>query len=88
MLSVGSKPIKDWGIVVEGIGARNSKPTTVVLSRGGSEVTLSLAPEAKIRTSTSGEEKPAWLIGVRASTAIRHLPLSPVEAIGAGFRQT
>ena len=32
--------------------------------------------------------RPAWLIGIRASTATGHLPLGPVEAIGAGFRQT
>ena len=60
----------------------------LVLSRGGSEVTLSLTPEAKTRANIFGEEKPAWLIGIRASTATGHLPLGPVEAIGAGFRQT
>ena len=52
------------------------------------EVTLSLTPEAKTRANIFGEEKPAWLIGIRASTATGHLPLGPVEAIGAGFRQT
>ena len=71
-----------------GIGAGNGKPVTIVLSRGGSEVTLSLTPEAKTRANIFGEEKPAWLIGIRASTATGHLPLGPVEAIGAGFRQT
>ena len=69
-------------------GAGNGKPVTIVLSRGGSEVTLSLTPEAKTRANIFGEEKPAWLIGIRASTATGHLPLGPVEAIGAGFRQT
>ena len=49
---------------------------------------MSLTPEAKTRANIFGEEKPAWLIGIRASTATGHLPLGPVEAIGAGFRQT
>lgn len=82
------KPIENWNAVAEGIGAGNGKPVTIVLSRGGSEVTLSLTPEAKTRANIFGEEKPAWLIGIRASTATGHLPLGPVEAIGAGFRQT
>ena len=88
VLSIDGKPIENWNAVAEGIGAGNGKPVTIVLSRGGSEVTLSLTPEAKTRANIFGEEKPAWLIGIRASTATGHLPLGPVEAIGAGFRQT
>ena len=88
VLSIDGKPIENWNAVAEGIGAGNGKAVTIVLSRGGSEVTLSLTPEAKTRANIFGEEKPAWLIGIRASTATGHLPLGPVEAIGAGFRQT
>ena len=88
VLSIDGKPIENWNAAAEGIGAGNGKPVTIVLSRGGSEVTLSLTPEAKTRANIFGEEKPAWLIGIRASTATGHLPLGPVEAIGAGFRQT
>ena len=59
-----------------------------MLSRDGSDVTLSLTPEAKTRTTIFGEEQPAWLIGVMASGATGTLPLGPVAAIGAGFTQT
>ena len=88
MLSIDGKPIENWNAVAEGIGAGNGNPVTIVLSRGGSDVTLSITPEAKTRANIFGEEIPAWLIGIRASTATGHLPLGPVEAIGAGFRQT
>lgn len=49
VLSIDGKPIENWNAVAEGIGAGNGKPVTIVLSRGGSEVTLSLTPEAKTR---------------------------------------
>lgn len=73
------KPIENWNAVAEGIGAGNGKPVTIVLSRGGSEVTLSLTPEAKTRANIFGEEKPAWLIGIRASTATGTCPSAPLK---------
>ena len=79
VLSIDGKPIENWNAVAEGIGAGNGKPVTIVLSRGGSEVTLSLTPEAKTRANIFGEEKPAWLIGIRASTATGHLPSAPLK---------
>ena len=51
VLSIDGKPIENWNAVAEGIGAGNGKPVTIVLSRGGSEVTLSLTPEAKTRAN-------------------------------------
>lgn len=88
VLSIDGKPIHDWNEVAEGIGAKNGQPVTLLLSRGGSEVTLTLKPEAKTRPTIFGEEKPAWLIGIKASGATATLPLGPAEAIRAGFVQT
>lgn len=88
ILSIDGKPIHDWAQVPESIEAGNGQPVTIALARGTSEITVTLAPEAKTRTTIFGEEKPAWLIGVQASGETDHLPLGPVEAIRAGFVQT
>ncbi len=88
ILSIDGKAIEDWNAVAEGVGAGNGKPVTIVISRGGVDTTLTLTPEAKTRQNLFGEEKPAWLIGIRASGATGHIPLGPVASIGAGFQQT
>ena len=88
VLSVDGKTVHEWNDVADGIGAGNGKAVSLIISRNGQEMTLSLTPEARTRTTIFGEEKPAWLIGIRASGATGHTPLGPVEAIGAGFRYT
>lgn len=86
--SVDGTPTQNWQSVAEAIGAGNGKAVTIVLSRGSTEETLSLTPEAKTRQNIFGEEQPAWLIGIRASGATGFIPLGPLAAIGAGFQQT
>lgn len=88
ILSIDGKPIHDWAQVPESIEAGNGQPVTIVLERHKAQVSVTLAPEAKTRTTIFGEEQPAWLIGVQASGETDHLPLGPAEAIRAGFVQT
>ncbi len=92
IVRIDGKPVSEWIDVAEGISAGDGKAVTIMLERDeGEEIlvfTRVVKPEAKTRTNIFGEEKPAWIIGISASSEYGWRKLGPVDALVTGARQT
>lgn len=77
-----------WNIVPDTVGAAGGRPLKVVVDRGGTAMEFTMTPRRSTRTNIFGEEEVAWLIGIRASGAVRYESKGFFESAFIGLRQT
>lgn len=84
VVAVEGQPITTFEALVEAVQGRAGLQTDLTIERGGSQITLTVVPEAK----EGGSGTPVGRIGVMHSGATWSRPLGPLDAIGYGVRET
>jgi regulator of sigma E protease len=85
--AVDGAPIKTWDELSSAIRASDGKPVEMVLKRGDATSTVTVVPESKPDKNIFGEViGEAYVIGIERG--FEEVAVGPVEAIGAGAKQT
>lgn len=87
--SVQGKAVKSWDDMVDIIGNGTGDPLEILISRGGSTLSLKVTPQIKSVKNLFGEDKRRYMIGISAKAGeVDHIPLNPLQALREGVKQT
>ena len=74
VVSLNGQAVQTWGDMAERIHNGDGSPLTFVITRDGTEQTLTAQPAEKTLTSFTGEAKKRYLVGVNANLRLNHEP--------------
>lgn len=87
IVAVDDKPISTWDELSEAIRASGGKTVTLKVQRGDQPLSIPVTPEAKEEKTIYGEViGQAYVIGIERG--FEQTSVGPIEAIGAGAKQT
>jgi len=85
--AVNGKPIASWDELSNAIRTSGGSPVEITLQRGEQSLTMTVTPEAKPDKNIFGEVVgDAYVIGIERG--FDEVSVGPIEAIGAGAKQT
>ncbi len=88
VLKVNDTPIDDWTVMAKAINASAGNPMTISVERAGKIETFKLSAKSTTHKNIFGEDKKAWVIGVKASGETAHVDIGFVDSIFAGAKRT
>ena len=89
IVAIDGHDIQYWGDLVQSIEKSGGKTMDVTITRGETRRELAITPKVMTRRTIFGEEKQVPMLGIGADQrAVVHIPMGPVEALGAGAKQT
>ena len=86
--SIDGVPTSTWQDLASTIQANTGQEMTFVVESNGTARTLTLTPHILERTPLFGETLQVPIVGINASGETRSIDLGPIDAAGAGLRQT
>jgi regulator of sigma E protease len=86
--SINNKPVKRWDEIAEGVSASKGQPLSIVVTRGGQDISYTITPEARISKNLFGEKVNGYAIGVASAGEVVTEYFNPLQAIVKGTEQT
>jgi regulator of sigma E protease len=86
--SVKGEAVKSWDDLERLIKGQAGKPIIITVQRAGQPLSLSAVLEEKAGTNEFGENIKLAFLGVGSTTNYIKVELSPLQAIGQGFKDT
>ncbi|HIJ96319.1 MAG TPA: RIP metalloprotease RseP [Desulfuromonadales bacterium] len=88
LTSINNKPVKRWDEIAEGVTASKGQPLTIVVKRGGQDISYTITPEARVSKNLFGEKVNGYAIGVASAGEVVTEYFNPLQAIVKGTEQT
>ncbi len=88
ILNIDGVLIEDWTVMAKTIDASQGKPMSIEVQRAGQIKSFVVNAKASVQKTIFGEDKKAWIIGVRASGEAAHKDIGFLESFGVGAERT
>ncbi len=88
VLKVNDKTVDDWVVMAKAINDSAGNPMSISIDRAGKVETFKLKAKSTVQKNIFGEDKTAWVIGVKASGQTAHMEIGFIESIPAGAERT
>ncbi len=88
VLKINDTPIDDWTLMAKTINDSAGKPILISVDRKGKIETFELSAKAISKKNIFGEDKPTWVIGVKASGLTAHEDIGFMKSISVGAERT
>jgi regulator of sigma E protease len=88
ILAVEDKPVESWEALKAEVKDHVGESLVMTVQRAERVLTLTVVPEESVVKNIFGEEVKSALIGIVSAGKYRQLTLSPLRAVGEGFRKT
>ncbi len=88
VVSVDDKPIEDWVSMAKAINDSQGNPMQMSVERAGQMKNITLTAKSTTQKNIFGEDKKAWVIGIRAAGETAHKDIGFFEALSVGAERT